>query len=228
MKKSVLLFSLFIVFTITVSAQKPFAGTVTQKTRAEGTTDANIISQSQSERTTTILGNKLKTEASQDGIGIIFIEDGENMTNTFIIDLSIMGFGSYYKVTPIEDNNLIQFDYTYDVNDTKEIAGYKCYKAVCVTTDLETDETETITFYISDDFIPNYKSTQFKGLKGFPFYTAIEAEDSGSPYTIVDEVTEVKVSKKVKSVDFLLPEGAVSFDEAPAELKAMFGLDEEE
>lgn len=226
MKKTVLLFSLLIAFSFALSAQKPFAGNIKSKTTVEGTTDANILSQNQRESEVTMLGSKVKTDMAESGIGITVIADGDDMTNTVIFDLSVMGYGIYYKVAPVE-TNLVKFDYTYDKEDIKTIAGYKCHKATCVMTNLETDEEETFILYVSEELTPDYRSTQFVGLKGYPFYTSIEVDHEGSSFRLIDEIYEVKANKKVKSVDFLLPDGSVSFDEAPAELKAMFGMEEE-
>lgn len=228
MKKTIsLLIVLFTVLSISLSAQKPFAGTIKMQVRAEGTTDANILSQYQGEQEMTVFGNKSKVVQDSEGIGVIYIEDGDNQTTTTVIDLSLMGYGMYYNIDTVEKPQFTQYDYTYDKNDTKTIAGYKSYKAVCTITNLETDETRDITMYVTDDLTPNYKSIQFMGLQGYPlsFMVPVEDENGDVAYTIVQEVLSIKPDKKIKNANFLIPSQAVSVNDMPAELKQMFGME---
>lgn len=224
MKKiTLLLISILMVASIGVQAQKTFAGTMKSKNRIEGTTDPNLIAKYEKEQEKTVFGNKSKTVVSQSGIGFIIILDGDKNTATTVVDVASVGFGKYYR-TDTMNHELSQFDYTTDKNDTKTIAGYKCYKVVCTITDLETDETKDITLYVTDDLVSNYKAVQYPGLTAFPLYTAINIEDDGKTLTVVEEVVEIKPSKKIKNLDFLLPDGVVPFTEAPDQLKQLFGM----
>ncbi|MDR3048033.1 MAG: hypothetical protein LBU51_10590 [Bacteroidales bacterium] len=226
MKKTCLLLLLSI-FLLSSYAQKPFAGIIKSKTYVENTTDANILSQFPINAETTVLNNKVKSEMVMQGLGITTISDGDKMLNTIILDMTAFGMGSYYKTTPV-DFSKTKVDFTMVKEDTKVIAGYTCYKVVAAITNLETDDVTTANLYISDDFMPTFISTQYFGLKGYPLYTSSDMDTGGVTYTVINEITEIKANKKIKDVDFLLPASALSFDEAPDEVKAMLGDGDED
>lgn len=228
MKRVTLLFCAFLMcMSLSVSAQKPFAGIIKSKTYVEGTTDANLISQYQMEFDKVILGNKSKQVTNQGGIGSTIIMDGGTSIMTFIFDFTAVGFGQYYFMDTA-DYKLTKYEYSYDKNDTKTIAGYNCYKASCVVTNLENDETQDIVFYVTQDLTKDYKSFEYPELKGFPLYISVQMENDGNPYILIQETTEVLPSKKVKEIDFLLPDKSLHIKDAPEELKKMFGMDADE
>ncbi|HXK74679.1 MAG TPA: hypothetical protein PLL08_07225 [Bacteroidales bacterium] len=227
--KKLTLICLMLSFAVITFAQKDFGGVIKLKTYAEGTTDPNILSQSQSEYEETVLGSLTKIVASQGGIGTIVIRDGNTGIMNVILDLSAMAYGKYL-VSDTLNLKLIQFDYEYDETDTREIAGYKCKKAVVTIIDLETDDSEIRNLYVTDDLMnpKTYKSYDYPGLKGYPLYTAVEVDNAGEKYTIIVEASEITPSKKVKPIDFLLPAGWKPIQNAPESVKAMFGLGGEE
>ena len=76
MKKQITLWLAVIMLfgTITTFAQKPFAGTITFETTAEGTDDPNVAAQlAELSEEVTIMGNNTKTAINQMGVGIIHI-----------------------------------------------------------------------------------------------------------------------------------------------------------
>ena len=230
MKKiTLLLVILTLGFTVSLFAQKTFSGNIKLKTYVEGTTDANIISQYQMEIEKTILGSKSKQTMNQMGVGVTTILDGDSRIMTMIIDFTISGFGKYYRIDTV-DYSLVKYDYTYDANDTKTIGGYVCHKAKGVVTNLENDETEEFTLYVTDDLMTNYNSFEYPGLKGYPLYTSVAMDINGIPFNLIVEATEITPNKKIKDFNFFLPDGAVKFEEAPAEVKQMLGItsDDEE
>lgn len=212
--------------TPTLSGQKDFAGTIKMKTYADGTTDPNILSQIKGEYDEIVLGSQSKiVYSSPGGIGQIVIKNGNNGIVNLILDLSAMAYGKYL-FSDTADRKLTQYDYDYDDGDTKEIAGYSCKKVTVTMTNLETDETESLTLYVTKDLMnPNsYKSYEYPGLKGFPLYTAVEVENAGNPYIVVLEASEVIPSRKIKPVDFMIPAGCVPIADAPDDVKAMLGI----
>jgi hypothetical protein len=224
MKKLSLFFAaIFMMGSISLMAQKPFAGTIKTKIDVAGTTDGNITSQFPIEQKTTVLGNKTKTVMEQ-GIGIIMIEDNDQGTRTTILDFAPMGMGCYYRTDTVKAPTMLKYDYVTDKNDTKEIAGYKSYKVTCTITNLEDDETTVVILYVSDDFLPGYKSSQTPGLVGYPMSTIQHVDNEEGGYDMISEVIEITPNKKIKSVDFLLPEKAVPLADAPANIKQMLGL----
>ncbi|MBP5709696.1 MAG: hypothetical protein J6W84_01830 [Bacteroidales bacterium] len=224
-----------LLMTITLGfAQKDFGGTIKMKTYATGTEDANILSQVQGEAEMTVWGSKTKVVNSQQGIGSVIIVDGNTGITNIVIDLSLMAYGKYL-ISDTADYSTVKFDYEYDANDTKEIAGYHCKKVVVTATDLETDESNNVTLYVTDDLMnaATYKSPSYPGLKGFPLYTARYIENDGNPFTMVNEAVELKPDKKINAKSFILPAGWEPIENAPDEVKQMLGMgaggeDEEE
>ncbi len=227
MKKILLPIIAFVFLSLNVNAQKQFAGIIKSKISFEGEDLDPDLKGQVIEKETKVLDNKSRTDISAQGVGQTKIVDGDKNMVYFILDISSMAMGVYYKEDTIPTkSDLVQFDYEYDKNDKRTIAGVECYRVTCTTTNLEDDETQTITLYISDDFLPEYKSPEYIGLKGYPLYTKIYVESQS--YYVVDEATEIIPSKKIKPVTFLLPSGAVSFKEMPADIKSALGIEDEE
>ena len=132
------------ILSVSVMAQKPFAGNITFEMSAEGCTDPNVTAElAEQSMEYTVMGSNYRMEMSQ-GIDVITIANGTNKTYTVI--LSIPGYGKYYIQ---QDEAAIQkkmattkFDYNYS-DEEKTISGYKCKKVVVTATDLETDEEES-------------------------------------------------------------------------------------
>jgi hypothetical protein len=200
------------------------------KIDVEGTDDGNIKAMYPMNVEMSVLGNKTKTFMNHQGLGVTQIQDGDKKTSTTVLDMTAIGYGIYYRTDTVKKSATTKVECTPDKKDTKNIAGFLCYKQTCVTTDLETDETTTMVCYMSDDFMPNFKSADDSPITGFPLYSLLPVKNKqlDKTYTTVMEVTEVVPSKKVKAVDFLLPEKAVPFSEMPDELKAMMGAGNEE
>ncbi len=88
-------------------------------------------------------------------------------------------------------------DITYDKGDTKEIAGYKCYKANIKPKDSE----DVIQLYVTDELNANAKSMEkrFPGLKGFPL------EFSMGGQGVMMTFAAVAVEKTVDNAVFNVP-----------------------
>ncbi|MCQ2285251.1 MAG: hypothetical protein MJZ76_00050 [Bacteroidales bacterium] len=231
MKKLTFLLAL-IVLSVGAFAQKEFGGTITKKTYATDTEDANILSQAQSEQTSIVWGSKTKIVNSQQGIGTIIVTDGATGITSIVLDLSQMAYGKYL-IKDTSDFSKSKFEYAFDETDTKTLAGYNCKKCVVTVTDLETDETQEMTLYVTDDLMPaSYQSFSFPGLKGYPLYMAMHVDNDGNPFTYVQETTSVVPDKKINAKSFVLPAGLEPIENAPEEVKKMFGIggsdDEEE
>jgi len=228
MKKILLSLVVIVLFTMNMNAQKQFTGIIKSKTDVEGENiDASIKAQFPVTSEMKMLNDKTRTDANYGGIGVTQITDMGNNKHYVIYDFSVAAMGIYYREMSAT-NEKISFNYQYDRDNKKKILGFECYKVICTITDLETDETQDIIMYISDDFLPDFKSMQFDGLKGFPLSTKVKVNTNDSEYFVVEEVIEITASKKIKPVNFLLPSAAVPFSEMPAEIKAMFGMGEEE
>lgn len=228
MKKIVFLLAIFFVgFAVSVSAQKSFAGHIHYKISVEGTDDPNFLAQMTEGSDVTVFGNKTKTVVNMQGVGITNITDGDARMTLTVIEIT--GMGKYYVEVPADSiekkQKNQQCDVTY-LDETKDIAGYKCKKAEVVITDLETDETETMVMYVSDDFNAmdaiNFGSP-YPCLKGYPLRSEVTMDYEGSKITIITEATEIKADKKIKAFDFMRPSDAKDLMQDP-EMKKMLGL----
>lgn len=231
MKKSIFLLAILSVFMIgTVTAQKPFSGTIVMKTEIVGLENPEEIAQNSPDITYTILGNLSKAVVLQEGASITEIVNGDKKVVYVVIEVT--GMGKFYiEATTEEIEKKLKFtEYNYEYSDeTMEIAGYKAQKVIVKTIDLETDEEGTMVLYVSKEInsgdLLNF--SDYPGLEGFPLRTEVElgAEYPGAK-TII-EAKEIKPSKKIKSYEFLLPSDAKNIKEDP-DLMKMFGMNPDE
>ena len=219
------------IFSVSLMAQKPFAGNITFEMSAEGCSDPNIAAElAEQSMEYTVMGSNYRMEMSQ-GIDVITIANGTNKTYTVI--LGIPGYGKYYIQ---QDEAAVQkklattkFDYNYS-DEEKTISGYKCKKVVVTATDLETDEEETAVLWVTNELGLGDDINFFEhpGLKGYPLSTEVKTEMNGENVTLITTATKIVPNKKVKSTMFLLPSDAKDIKEAPDELKQMLHLGEDE
>jgi hypothetical protein len=97
-------------------------------------------------------------------------------------------------------------------------------------TDLESDEENTIVLWVTDGLLTGdmINFSTYPGLKGYPLSVEIGREISGENVTIIQTAKSVTPDKKVKASNFLRPSDSTPIKDAPAELKAMFGMSDEE
>ena len=218
---------------VSLMAQKPFAGNITFEMSAEGCSDPNVTAQlAEQSMEYTVMGNNYRMEMNQ-GIDVITIANGSNKTYTVV--LGIPGYGKYYIQ---QDEEAIQkkmattkYDYNY-TDEEKTISGYKCKKVIVTATDLETDEEESAVIWVTNELGLGDDINFFEhpGLKGYPLSTEVKTEMNGENVTIITQATKIVPNKKVKPTMFLLPSDAKDIKEAPDELKQMLGMggDDEE
>ncbi len=218
--------------TIATFAQKPFAGSIVFETTASGTDDPNIAAQlAEMSEEVTIMGNNTKTAINQMGVDIIHITNGDYKLATTIID--IPGYGKYYIEQEEADINKafekVKQDFNY-TSETKEICGYNCKKVEVKITDLESDEESSLVLWVTEDLMTGdqINFSNYPGLKGYPLCVEIEREISGENITLIQTAKTITPNKKVKASTFLRPSDSTPIKDAPAELKAMFGMSEEE
>lgn len=214
-------FSVLIITSLTAfgqkskSSNKPFAAEITYKIEYQGNWDPAVVAQQPKELKVYVYGNKMKTVMDLSGMGYITtIQNGDDTTNIILIDIPLAGLKKYVKIS--KENILDKFEENEPeiryIDSTKEIAGYKAYKAEYIVKDEFGDPDLTVVWYspeINDGQIN--ASGDFAGLKGFP----MEYYSSEDDAIIVFRVTEVKTSKvKLKDTDFLIPS---DFDELTEE-----------
>jgi len=224
MKKIALLF-LIILFSATYSlhAQKAFSGEIKFETKIDGTDDPNLIAGVESQtKTVSILGNKFKMVMKpHEMVGITQVWDGDKGTSYIVIELT--GMGKYFKKWNTEEfkekmkfNN---FSYQYE-NEFKTICDYKCQKVIATVTNLEDDSQVEYTLYVSKDIgSSKINGAQFAGLEGFPLMTIQPLKEYCDECVAVEQATKV-TTKKIKEVDYLLPDDAKNIEDHP-EIKEM-------
>ena len=219
------------IFSVSLMAQKPFAGNITFEMSAEGCSDPNVAAElAEQSMEYTVMGSNYRMEMSQ-GIDVITIANGTNKTYTVV--LGIPGYGKYYIQQDEEGINkkmaTTKFDYNY-TDEEKTISGYKCKKVVVTATDLETDEEESAVLWVTNELGLGDDINFFEhpGLKGYPLSTEVKTEMNGETVTLITQATKIVPNKKVKSTMFLLPSDAKDIKEAPDELKQMLHLGEDE
>ena len=222
------LFGILILSSLMVFAQKskrsskPFIAEITYKIDYVGNWDPAVLAQQQKELKVYVYGNKMKTVIDLSGMGYITnIQDGDDTTSIALIDIPAYQLKKYIKTTKekiLENLEEIAPRINY-IDSSKEIAGYKVYKAEYIVKDEFGDPITTVVWYSPE--INNGKinaAGDFSGLKGFPM-EYVSTQDEGS---IIFSVGEVKTKKvKIKETDFLIP---TDFEElTEEEAKELFG-----
>lgn len=90
----------------------------------------------------------------------------------------------------------------YFKNETKKIAGYKCYKVVSTAGDAE-----PVVMYVTEDITPTATSQwqmQYPGMKGYPL--SIEVNQQGMKMNIIAKEVDAKAAKEIK-FSSKIPEG---------------------
>lgn len=234
MKKQISLWIAVIMLfgTLTMFAQKPFAGSIKFEYKAEGSNDPNVAAQfADVSQEVFVMGNNTKTVIDQMGAGIIQISNGDYKTSTTIID--IPGLGKYYIELEAADIQkkfeTVKIDYEY-TEETQDIAGYKCKKVIEKITDLESDEESSLTLWVTSDLMTgdDINFSTYPGLKGYPLGLEMPQEINGEELTVIQKATAVTPSKKVKSSSFLRPSDAINLKDASDDVKQMLGYSDDE
>lgn len=224
------LFGVLILSSLMVFAQKskrsskPFIAEITYKIDYVGNWDPAVLAQQPKELKVYVYGNKMKTVIDLSGMGYITnIQDGDDTNSIALIDIPAYQLKKYIKTTKekiLENLEEIAPQINY-IDSSKEIAGYKVYKAEYIVKDEFGDPITTVVWYSPE--INNGKinaAGDFPGLKGFPMeYITTQDEDS-----IIFIVGEVKTKKvKIKETDFLIPTDYEELTEEEA--KELFGVE---
>ncbi len=200
--------------------KKPFNGIITYSLSYEGDIDPATLAQIPKEMSTMISGNKSKTVNNNSGFNMIIIKDGDKKLIITLMDISMISKKIMVKSTsddikkeldkqPVPTIKLI--------DETKDIAGYKCKKGEMITKDEEGKEITSV-FYYTEDLETGDKNfdTPFRDVKG----TLMEFEQSAGKYTVKSTVSKVK-KQKISDNEFLIPSG---YEEMTQEqLQNMFG-----
>lgn len=208
MKKiTLILLSVMLLGLTNIYAQKKTGYTIKSKVTVDGITDPNVLAQLPEETVEYMLGNYTKSVMSMQGVNVITITNGTEKSVTMIYDIT--GMGKYViditnESAESSKNMDIKYNYT---GEKKDIAGYSCEKVIVKMTNLEDDETNELTLYVSKDLNPSadVNFVNYKGLEGYPLRTEVAREANGESFTMITEAFEVKADKKIKEVEFMKP-----------------------
>jgi GLPGLI family protein len=198
---------------------KDFSGVITYKISYPGMEiDASMAAMMPKMATLSIKENMSKFEISMGQMGKqIQIIDGEAKTVTTVMDM--MGQKFYYVES--EDEIMAEEgsgDVKVDIKDeTKEIAGYECTKAVVTVT--ESGEEMMFTVFFTEEIGSsslNIDNPYFKEIPG----AMLEFEIDTGAGTMKMEALSID-KKKLSDADFEVPEGYEK--KTSAEIKQMFG-----
>jgi hypothetical protein len=139
-----------------------------------------------------------------------------------------MGMGKFYNKISAESyqdkKKLVDLSFNY-VDEYREVCGYKCQKVVVTSTNLEDDSTSETICYVTKEIGGAKLNMQIPGLEGYPLIMMSPMPEYCDECMMTIEATKI-VPKKIKDVDFLLPDDAKNIDENPElkeMLKGMFG-----
>lgn len=136
--------------------------------------------------------------------GMVLTKIYKILNNPSATKMTMDAMGNKYEITGLDDNAAKGVDMadleniatvTFDKGVTKEIAGYKCYKANVTYNDDKTGE-----FYITDD-IKMTTSTNESKLKGFPLEMTIVTPEA----TL--NLVAIEISKEIPKDSFIVPAG---------------------
>jgi GLPGLI family protein len=202
------------------ASPKDFKGVIIYKITLSGDNVADEMkAMMPKSMTMTIRGNMAKSEMIT-GMGkTVSISNGEDKTNITLLDM--MGQKIAVKTTneEIKAEMAKQTPAVVEVmNETKDILGYACKKAIVHVTD-ETGGKQDITVFFTDELgtgAINFDNAQFKDING----VMLEFEMVNPQFTMHFIATSVE-KKNVAETEFAIPEGYQI--KTKDEMKSMFG-----
>jgi GLPGLI family protein len=166
----------------------------------------------------TFSGNKTKQSVSMGSfITTTTITDSDTGESLTLIESMMGNFATRMNMNDMEQEDDEDMDIEFEfVDETKEILGMKCYKAIFV----DDEGGESIFWYTKEITPPAARSQYFqKGIPGMPLSFEINAPEISMIFMATEMQTKLK--KKDKEFDFTIPEG---FKEtSPEELGGFLG-----
>ncbi len=199
MKKTLALLSALLI-SASSYAQKPLIGKIDYEIKYENVPQEYAMYMQNSEMTMYISKEKSRSDMNM-GFGQITTVSDLNAKSAMVMS-NMMGNKFVYKIT--DDESKRMSGNTPDpvikyIDETKEIAGYKCKKAEITTENKDGEEMVTTVFY-SEELVPptsRYGRTDFKGLKGLLMESST-AMDNG--ITMIMRVKKVDLTEQNASV----------------------------
>ena len=204
MKKVFLFFiTLTLICSTTAYAQKAFEGTITYNIEYEELPEGMEEYEDMLPKETImkIKGTKTKTEQAMAMGSTISIYDASSESTITLTNMMGMKAAIKSNTEDIKEGVDEKKPKITYLDETKEIAGYKCKKAEIIYIDRE----EPLTVYYTEELNTKKTKSQYKnleGLKGFPMQYEINNEGM----KMVMSAKEVK-NEKISENEFTIPEG---------------------
>ncbi len=154
--------------------------------------------------TTTVYFNDKKSLTQMDMMGgmmeMSVMSDVKTKAGFLLFKMDMLGQKVKVNITEEDvktreaDNAMADITVEYDESDTKEVAGYKCYKATITSPGLQGG---AITAYITDEITASADIIQgitADKIKGFPLEYVMGAQGISMVYTTVEIKTEIDKS----------------------------------
>lgn len=189
MKKIFIIF-IFSAFTIQTKAQKALSeGTVTYNMSVEDNADATIANTLNSATLTLYTkGLMIRTDFKSNLVNQSIIFNGKENTATILKELGGNKFLINLTKLNWDDFNQKYNDITFTIsNETKNILGYECKKAIAT---LKNQSTFTVYFAPALTMSNKEYNRQFKGLEGFP----LEYESSIQNWKVKYTATQISLN----------------------------------
>ncbi|MCF8233750.1 MAG: hypothetical protein K9G67_02955 [Bacteroidales bacterium] len=217
------LLTLAFAFVITGSsyADKPFEGIITYKiSYPDSDFDAQTMAALPKVATMYVKGNFVKVKVNTGFGATQTIVNTEEMTGTVLMDMMGQKFAMKQSKEDFEKElNNIETEVEF-LDESKEIAGYDCKKAIVKGSNKETGETFTYSvFYTEEIKSPGSNLTKpiFKDIPGM----LMEYEIKNQGFTMFFTTSDVN-KKRISDDEFEIPEGYTLTTEE--ELRSNFGM----
>ncbi|MCD4747429.1 MAG: hypothetical protein K8R58_14125 [Bacteroidales bacterium] len=226
MKKTIqltlILCSILLVFTNrSIAKGKEFKGIIIYEiTYPNSDFDASTLAMLPKTLKITIKGNKSKSEMKTAMGTQTGISNGDDQTAIILMDMMGQKIAVNSTTEEIEKElaEMPEPNIEYS-NETKEIAGYSCKKAIITIKDKDTNEETVLNVYYTDELGSkelNFQNPIFKDINGAMLEYEIDANGMNMKFT-AKEVQKKKISDK----EFEIPEGYEIITQD--ELKSRFG-----
>ncbi|MCD4729092.1 MAG: DUF4412 domain-containing protein [Bacteroidales bacterium] len=153
-----------------------------------------------------IKGEKSRTEISMGMGSTIVVFNGEDKTGFILMDIMGQKYAMSMTADELEEEIEDGADVDIEVTDeTKEIAGYNCKKAIVKLKDKGADDGAKLIVYFTDELgsgMLNYNNSMFKDIEGVMLEYSMKENDMDMTFTAIS-VTK----KKVSDDEFVIPEG---------------------
>jgi hypothetical protein len=199
---------------------KDFEGVIIYNISYQGDMEPEMMAMMPKTMTMKISGNNSRTEINMGMGSTVVIFNGETKTAVTLLDMMGQKYAMQMTSAEIEQ----EWETTPDTevilsDETKEIAGYTCKKAIVRMKLPAQDKTSDLVVFYTNELgseLLNYNNPFYKDIEGVMLEYSMKEEEMDMSFTAI------KIEKeKISSDEFSIPEGYKSI--SSSEFKNMFG-----